>query len=235
MLALVYPQMCAVCGNSVESRHDGVVCAACWAKTPLFVETDALCWKCGAPGRASVTADKRRQAVRCGECDDDMFTSARACGSYEDGLRACILALKREPHVARRLAGVMLQAQTRTPSDSADLIIPVPLHSRRERERGFNQAALLARELARGTKLPLDEHSLVRRTQTERHRAGMDARARRESVAGAFAVRHPKLIAGRCVLLVDDVFTTGATVSACAAVLKAAGAKDVYVLTIARV
>ena len=164
-----------------------------------------------------------------------MFTSARACGSYEGGLRASILALKREPHVARRLAAMMLQAQKRKPSDKADLIIPVPLHSRRERERGFNQAALLARELARETKLPVDEHSLVRRSQTERHRTGMDARARRESVADAFAVRHPKLIAGRRVLLVDDVFTTGATVSACAAVLKAAGAKDVYVLTIARV
>jgi ComF family protein len=234
VLALLYPQACAVCGESVESRHDGVVCAACWAKTPLFVETDALCWKCGAPGRASVAADKR-QTVRCGQCDDDMFTSARACGSYEGGLRASVLALKREPHVARRLAGVMLQAQKRTPSDRADLIIPVPLHGRRERERGFNQAALLARELASATKLPLDEHSLVRCSQTERHRAGMDARARRESVAGAFAVRHPKLIAGRRVLLVDDVFTTGATVSACAAVLKAAGAKDVCVLTIARV
>lgn len=233
MLALVYPQACAVCGDSVESRHDGVVCAACWTKTPLFVETDTLCWKCGAPGRASFAAGQR-QAIRCGQCDDDLFTSARACGSYEGGLRASVLALKREPHVARRLAAVMLQALKRTPSDSADLIIPVPLHSRRERERGFNQAALLARELARATKLPLDEHSLVRRSHTERHRAGMDARARRESVTGAFTVRHPKLIAGRRVLLVDDVFTTGATVSACAAALKAADARDVYVLTIAR-
>ncbi|HSP61716.1 MAG TPA: phosphoribosyltransferase family protein, partial [Pyrinomonadaceae bacterium] len=118
--------------------------------------------------------------------------------------------------------------------NSADLIIAVPLHPGRERERGFNQAALLARELSRLSKLPLDEHSVVRRVQTERHRAGMDSRARRESVAGAFTVRPAEAIAAKRVLLIDDVFTTGATVSACAAVLHAAGAEEVFVLTIAR-
>jgi ComF family protein len=114
------------------------------------------------------------------------------------------------------------------------VIIPVPLHSDRERERGFNQAMLLARELARLSRLPLDEHSLIRQLHTERHRAGMDAKARTESVAEAFAVRHPDMIAGRRVLLIDDVFTTGATVSACASVLKGAGASDAFVLMIAR-
>ncbi len=128
----------------------------------------------------------------------------------------------------------MLAAFQREPMNSADLIIPVPLHPNRERERGFNQAALLARELARLSKLPLDEHSVVRRVQTGRHRAGMDSRARRESVAAAFAVRHPDAIAAKRVLLIDDVFTTGATVSACAAALKDAGAEKVFVLTMAR-
>ena len=129
----------------------------------------------------------------------------------------------------------MYELYLRAPLNGANLIIPVPLHSQRERERGFNQAALLARELSRLSKLPLDEHSLVRSLPTSLHRAGMDARARRESVSEAFAVRHPKLLAGQRALLVDDVFTTGATVSACAAVLKDAGAEDVFVLTIARV
>ena len=122
----------------------------------------------------------------------------------------------------------------RAPLRSANLIIPVPLHPERERERGFNQAALLASELARLSQLPLDEYSVARRVHTERHRAGMDARARRSSVADAFAIRHPKLVAGQRVLLVDDVFTTGATVSACAAALKEAGAEEVFVLTVAR-
>lgn len=232
-LALVYPQACAVCGQSVESRHDGVVCAACWAGTRLFDQDDTVCWKCGVFSYASVTGE-RRHLVRCGKCDNDRFTFARACGNYEGALRASILALKREPNLSRRLASVMHEAKTRVPIHDAEMIIPVPLHGIRERARGFNQATVLARELARLTRLPIDEHSVVRSAQTVRHRAGMDARARRESVGGAFTVRHPKLIAGHRVLLVDDVFTTGATVSACAEALKEAGVTAVYVLTVAR-
>ena len=172
--------------------------------------------------------------IRCGRCDDECFDSARACGFYEGALRASILQLKRDPHVASHLARLMLQAQQREPLSIANLIIPVPLHPERERERGFNQALLLACELSCLSGLPLDEHAMVRRIHTERHRAGMDAKARRQSVAKAFAVRHPKLIGGHRVLLVDDVFTTGATVSACAAALKEAGAEEVSVLTLAR-
>jgi len=233
-LALVYPLACAVCGGSVESRHDGVACASCWHQTRLFTEDDTLCWKCGAFTESSISRDKR-QSVRCGHCDDDAFSGARACGFYEGALRASILELKREPHVTTRVARLMFAARQREPLNSALLIVPVPLHPARERERGFNQSLLLARELARLSKLPLEEHAVVRRIHTERHRAGMDAKARRQSVASAFAVRHPKLVAGQRVLLVDDVFTTGATVSACADALKEAGAGEVFVLTIARV
>jgi len=232
-LAVVYPQACVVCSLSVDSRHDGVACAKCWNAAHLIRQDDTLCWKCGLFTQAPIRK-ARREAVRCRQCDDDGFTAARACGFYEGALRASILELKRQPHVARRLAHLMLDTLQHEPINSANLIIPVPLHPERERARGFNQAALLARELARLSHLPLDEHSVVRRVHTERHRAGMDSRARRESVAGAFAVRHPDSITGRRVLLIDDVFTTGATVSACAAVLKEAGAEEVFVLTIAR-
>ncbi len=105
----------------------------------------------------------------------------------------------------------MFSTRQREPIKSANLIIPAPLHPERERARGFNQAALLARELARLSHLPLDEHSVIRHVHTARHRAGMDSRARRDSVADAFTVRYPDSIAGRRVLLIDDVFTTGAT------------------------
>ena len=199
----------------------------------MFDEKDTLCWKCGAFTAAAVSEDKR-EGIRCGECDDDASTAARACGFYEGALRASVLELKRQPHIAFRLARLIFVAQQRAPVNRADLIIPVLLHPEREHERGFNQASLLARELARLSRLPLDEHSVARRVHTERHRAGMDARSRRDSVANAFAVRHPKLVAGWRVLLVDDVFTTGATVSACAAALKEEGAEEVFVLTLAR-
>ena len=232
-LALVYPQACAVCRASVESRHDGVACAQCWEGARLIHADDTLCWKCGVVTLARVNAE-RRKTIRCRRCDQDTFDAARACGFYEGALRASVLELKRTPHVAPRLRHLMAATQQRKPLVVADLIIPVPLHRDRERERGFNQAVLLARELARLSRLPLDEHSVVRRIHTERHRAGMDSKARRKSVAGAFSVRDRDAIAGRRVLLVDDVFTTGATVSACAAGLKEAGAEEVFVLTIAR-
>ncbi|HYE65183.1 MAG TPA: phosphoribosyltransferase family protein, partial [Pyrinomonadaceae bacterium] len=160
--------------------------------------------------------------------------AARACGAYEGALRASVLALKREPQVASRLARLLLETQRRPPLNDVTRLVPVPLHPARERERGFNQAAALGRALARLTGLPLDEQSLVRTVHTERHRAGMDARARRESVEDAFQVRRPRLIEGERILLVDDVFTTGATVSACAGALKDAGAQEVFVLVVAR-
>lgn len=232
-LALVYPLGCAVCGGSVESRRDGVACARCWEATRAFSGNETVCWKCGAFSRAQVSQDQR-QRIRCGRCDTDMFTAARACGFYEGALRESIVALKREPDVSDRLVQLMLTTELREPISAADLIVPVPLHPDRERERGFNQAVLLARELARVSNLPIDEYCLARQIHTERHRAGMDARARRASVDRAFSVRHADSIVGRRVLLVDDVFTTGATVSACAATLKDSGAEEVFVLTLAR-
>jgi ComF family protein len=110
----------------------------------------------------------------------------------------------------------------------------VPLHPKRLRTRGFNQASIIAQAVSKALNLPVDEVSLVRVSTTEKYRAGMDTKGRRDTVAGAFRVAYPRLIAGEDILLVDDVFTTGATVSACAEVLFEAGAKSVFVLTIGR-
>lgn len=235
-LALIYPRPCAACGGAglVEARADGAACAACWRETRVFSAGDTLCWKCGAPAAAAV-GEGEREDVRCRRCDEEAFTAARACGLYGGALRAAVLTLKREPHVPARLARLLLEAQGRAPLSGATRVVPVPLHAERERERGFNQAALLARALAAAAALPLDEWSLVRATHTARHRAGMDARARRQTVVDAFRVVRPRVVAGERVLVVDDVYTTGATVSACAAALRAAGAAEVFVLTVARV
>jgi ComF family protein len=232
-LALVFPQACAVCGTSVEKRADGIACAACWQETRLFSEEDLICWRCGALARGTVPAEKRAE-VLCRRCGVEHFTAARACGAYEGALRASVLALKRQPHVSARLAQLLFATQQREPLLGATRIIPVPLHPARLRERGFNQAAMLGHAIARLARLELDEWSLARTVHTERHRAGMDARLRRESVEAAFAVRRPRLIENERILLIDDVYTTGATVSACAGALKAAGAEEVFVLTVAR-
>lgn len=233
LLSIIYPQACSLCGASVEDRRLGVACAGCWNETREFNATDVTCWKCGALSLGTVPPEKRDQ-VRCRPCDADAFTAARACGAYEGALRASVLALKREPYISQRLVGLLVATQERPPLDKATRVIPVPLHPYREKARGFNQAGVIARELARAVRLPFDEVSLIRTVHSERHRAGMDARGRRESVAEAFSVRYPRLIEDERVLVVDDVFTTGATVSACAAALMASGAKEVFVLTIAR-
>lgn len=233
LLALVYPQACALCGASVESRTLGVVCADCWRETQLFSGEETLCWKCGLPSLGNVPAEKLDQ-VRCRRCDEDAFTAARACGPYEGALRALVLHLKHGPHICLRLSNELMKVQRRYPLNSATRIIPVPLHPERQKSRGFNQAAVIGRELSRASSLPLDEVSLVRTSHTNRHRAGMDAKGRRETVADAFRVTYPALISGERVLLIDDVFTTGATVSSCAKTLLEAGAAEVFVLTIAR-
>src|SRR5262245_58458308 len=194
-LALAYPQACAVCAGSVESRGDGVACAACWQETRLLTDRDTLCWKCGAL-TFHFLGDDSREEILCHRCDDRDFDFVRACGIYEGALRASVIELKRAPHLPHRLASLFFEACLRAPLNRATVIVPVPLHPQRERDRGFNQAVVLARELARRINLPLVEDCLLRVVQTERHRAGMDARARRDSVAGAFALLAPRQIEG---------------------------------------
>jgi len=128
--------------------------------------------------------------------------------------------------------GDLLLAQMNDPAPPVDVIVPVPLHRQRERERGYNQAALLARRLAQRTGLPLAEHAL-RRTRQTPPQVGLSAPERWANVAGAFACGSPDL-STRHPLLVDDVCTTGATLSACARALRAGGAETVWAVTLAR-
>jgi ComF family protein len=233
LLSVLYPQDCKLCGALVSSRADGQACSKCWDEVRLFSATEPVCWKCGTPSNLS-SPSIEPQKVRCRRCDGDTYTAARACGVYEGALRISVLGLKREPSVCARLVKLLAVVLSRPPLNDTTLIIPVPLHLKREKARGFNQAALLARALSRKTSVPCDENNLIRLSHSERHRAGMDAQKRQETVSGAFDVRHPGGVSNERVLLVDDVFTSGATASACAKALLDAGAGAVYVLTLAR-
>jgi len=155
-------------------------------------------------------------------------------GVYEKALRASVLESKRRPHLGTFLINLLVEAANREPLNKATRIIPVPLHKNRAKERGFNQASTIAEALANHLRLPLDETSLTRIRGSEKYRAGLDAKGRYDTVTNAFLVRYPRLVENENVLLVDDVFTTGATVNACAAALVKAKTRAVFVLTIAR-
>jgi ComF family protein len=241
LLGVAYPQECRVCGGAVESWDDGVACGACWDDPDLTrVLTGVVCARCGAPlAPTTTTAERSAQTTSgrlCGRCTSAPFAAARACGVYSGAFEASILFLKIAPHISPRLRAIICRTFfDHYPALRGDVVIPVPLHRLRERERGFNQAGVIARLVSRGFGLQLDDRSLKRIKPTERHRAGMDASDRALSVERAFEVVRPRLIDGASVLLVDDVYTTGSTICAASQALIDAGAQRVNVLTIARV
>ena len=193
LLSIAYPQPCSLCGLNVERRELGIACADCWKRIRLFDGSEPICWKCGvtAPGDA---LGSNPQLVRCHRCDGCSFTAARACGVYEGVLRESVLKLKRDPYLSTRLVELLVQTAMRPPLDLATRIVPVPLHPRRYKTRGFNQAAVIAAAIGQALRLPVDDVSICRSGPVERYRAGLDAKGRREMVAGVFHVRHPELI-----------------------------------------
>jgi len=224
----------------VESWDDGVACAACWSDAAgANLAHPSFCEKCGLElSRAIPAAEStaRAKGRLCGMCGTLPFAVARACGLYSGALEASILFLKVNPHICPRLRRVICRTLLEhRQALASDVIIPVPLHRDRKRERGFNQATIIGGLLAREFRLTLEDRSLVRTKPTERHRAGMDAADRAQSVERAFEVVRPRLTEGASVLLVDDVYTTGSTICSATESLLKAGARQVNVLTIARV
>lgn len=241
LLGLAYPEECRVCGGAVESWDDGVACAQCWDDPALTkILTGFVCAKCGAPTAPTMTTAESASPTTarrlCGMCSSAPFTAARACGVYSGAFEASILSLKITPHICPRLRAIIHRTFIEHHRElRSDVVMPVPLHRLREQQRGFNQAAIIARLVSRGFGLRLDDRSLKRIKPTERHRAGMDANDRAQSVERAFELARPGLIDGASVLLVDDVYTTGSTICAASQTLIDAGAQRVNVLTIARV
>jgi ComF family protein len=206
--------------------------AAAWAQI-AFIEAP-VCDGCGAP-----QAYDPGEGVRCAGClaRPRAFDRVRAAVTYDEASRDLILKLKRADRTD--LAGLFALWLARAASDlvsDTDIVVPVPLHPLRLIERRFNQAAEIARPLARRAGLAYLPGALVRRRNTN-SQGGRSGSGRRRNVAAAFAAPKgawPRL-AGKRVLLVDDVITTGATAEACARVLKAAGAARVHVAAVARV
>jgi ComF family protein len=227
VLAVVFPSSCPACGALLAHSARGPLCERCWQSLPRHPSCGCRCGLPLLPGRAE-----------CGRCrrGRQPFAAGASLGPYEGPLRVLLHQLKfaGRRRAAARLAELLLEDEAvRLLVATSDVLVPVPLHPRRLRERGFNQSALIAEELARGAGRSFSPETLARRRDTA-PQSGLKAAERRRNVRDAFVVRRPGFVAGRVVTLVDDVVTTGATAQACALALAAAGAAEVRLLTAAR-
>lgn len=248
LLDLLLPPRCLACGAAVD--HGGALCAACWG-TIHFID-QPLCRHCGRPfDLPPEELPGGAAGWLCGPClaQSPVHDGMRAAVVYDDASRPLILAFKHGDRTASAplFAAWMARAGAGM-LDGADLLVPVPLHRWRLLSRRYNQAALLCHAIARlltrrrGPDAPVRQGPRVAADLLVRRRATpvqgrLSRLARARNMAGAFAV-HPgrrDLVVGRRVVLVDDVYTTGATVAECVRVLRRAGAARVEVLTLARV
>lgn len=223
------------------------VCPACWKSLERWA--GPACARCGIPfpsERALESGDSLCAECRLGEYE---FDRARSYGIYAGKLRAAILLVKfrRRERLGQRLGELLYSICSSLDEINREVpwvLLPVPLHRLRERQRGYNQAELLARGLSqalkrrsrsdRQRKAPRVETHCLRRLRPTTPQSGLHSKARQENVRGVFGVTSPERVRGRVAVLIDDVMTTGATASACASVLKRAGAQQVIVLTLAR-
>jgi ComF family protein len=238
-LDLVFPPFCPVCAARLGPGRRDPLCAGCWQRLERI--TPPCCRLCGSPfesfaGGAALEAAGPGGSL-CGPCRERRppWAYARAATRYGECARDALHAFKfgGRRALAAPLGDLIAALGPSLPIAAVDVVVPVPLHPRRERERGFNQSWLLARRLAAAWGLTARADVLARRVATAAQ-TDLGAAARRLNVRDAFTVRRPELVTGRHVLLVDDILTTGATAGECAVALRSGGAATVGVVTVAR-
>jgi competence protein ComFC len=230
-LGLVYPEVCQICLASRASPEQAFICSACRSQV-RYIERP-FCERCGYPYAGAISS-----SFECRNCRDmDLsFETARSAVAAKDTVLEVIHRYKYhravwfEPFLVELL---VQRARAELNSSEWDWIVPVPLHPTKQREREFNQAERLATPLAAATAIPLRK-KMLRRHLVTKTQTWLTREERQENVRKAFSVRQPEGLQDCRVVLVDDVFTTGATTNACARVLKDAGAARVCVWTVAR-
>jgi ComF family protein len=231
MMIFIYPRTCVGCNLPLSPEESEVFCPDC--HETLDIVREPYCPVCGIPYFAETSPPHL-----CGDCLSDMhhFDRARATGLYRGLIREILHRFKYggQTFLVRPLAD-MLTAPGKELAwqHKIDLIVPVPLHSRRLRQRGFNQASLLARRLGSALRISVD-YSSLKRTRWTDPQTGLSRRQRAANVKGAFSLKSTEKLKGKGILLLDDVLTTGETVNQCTRVLKNGGASEVVVLTVAR-
>ena len=231
LLDIVFPPLCHACKEFIPDAGDLHLCLRC--RGEVHDVSSPLCTACGVPFATPGGIDHP-----CGAClaTHPRFAAARAAVLFDGVARDLIHRFKydRKVHLARPLTLLAQEALTTFAATiGADLLIPVPLHRRRLRERGFNQAVLLGRPLAKAWNIPLVVNNLQRIRWTE-PQVTLSATEREANVRGAFALAVPAAVRGKKIVLLDDVYTTGSTVAECSRVLRQAGAEGIYVITVAR-
>src|SRR5579859_654627 len=240
LTSVLFPADCRICERLLLTSRRVPICEACLQSfAPL---QGPLCATCGLPestwslGPPSQSGHQQPADILCPACRMGSwgFDRARSFAEYKNALIRAIVLLKFEQiEPLGRWFAEHLRALASQHNLQADIVVPVPLHRQRERERGYNQADLIARPLARLLGLPYRAVLLVR-TRPRPNKQVLTLEERWDSVRGAFATRPGSQVDNLRVLLVDDVMTTGATLDACARALRAAGAKSVIGLTVAR-
>lgn len=229
LLALALPSRCLVCAARLETPLFAPVCRACWRALPSIGHP--FCPRCGTPYPEGVAPGL------CGPCrlPGRGFRRARAAGPYDGALKVLLHELKyrRRFRLARALGQLAFDRCLKEGALEGAAVVPVPLHWRRRRERGYNQAELLAKAIA--AEAGLARCRALKKTKHRPPQAELSASGRRRNARGAYCARLPAGLVGEPVILVDDVFTTGATAEACARALRRAGAAAVDVITVARV
>jgi competence protein ComFC len=230
---LMYPETCFLCSAPVARQRDCGICDPCWQKVIALKILPPRCASCGLP----FYSFEERSEHLCGDCIQNMppYAGARAYGHYSAELSRVVQELKfsGRQNLIGLLAPLLADAFSDTWSrDEFDLIVPVPLHPKRKRDRGFNQAELLAVSLGRLIAIPC--RKALRRIRATLPQVGLTHSQRLENVHKAFRCSAPQHISKRRILLIDDVMTTGATVECAAQALMDAGALRVSVLTVAR-
>ena len=228
-VSLLYPSVCTICGRSVRAGE--YLCDQCEAKTVRIVAP--FCQKCSEPFEGAITG-----VFTCANCAHRRIYFDAAVAAYRGRgiVRQIIHEFKygRRIHLRHLVARWLFAAleDERLCGRRFDVIVPVPLHPARQRERGFNQASLLAELLSAQTSIPVKP--LLERTRYTTTQTALDRSERMENLHNAFRLRKNADVRGLRVLLIDDVLTTGSTLSECARVLKRAGATSVHAATAAR-